>query len=462
MPNVYVKATALPNIVGRCDYVTSPHRQEHLLAAYDGAADLLDGQYWQQLATESRAAFEQFGYETRAGRKEKLKCCEGRELIIQLSNALLDRMEPTEIVKTLADEFENKLGLTVCIGLHLRSKESKKDNLHAHVVFPERQLLEEPVIKVAERNLFFDADGKRRYKKSEILDENKQLLPGCRIVQKGEVYECRYFGSVDTKYSSKDWLQDVKTNVILPLRNGKLKGDVEITEFNRGSDLLPQIPVGVIKDIDGDEARAKAARIKKYNQELQLCRELVKQEGIPQHVKDMVRHRVSSARGQERNNVLLLFVKRIVDTLLNVLGIKDRYEGQHVSIEDLGRIIKLVNELIKAKATPAEMAVIAEQQPSRAFKDWNIQASLDALRIAREEGSADLNAVLKKRGREIGEAQRALNKAIQTRDPDAIEAASEQVKDARKKYKETARAAATTQLTDKPFEVDRADLIDSR
>lgn len=271
MPNHYARATALSNVGGRIDYISNPERQEHLLAFHDAAADQLDGNFWQTLASESQAAFDQFGQKTRMVKNRKtgeyeekpLKCCQGREIVQPLSNALMQRMEPKEIARIIADEFQEKLGLTVAVAVHQNRKEN---NLHAHIIFPERQLLQEPVVKVAERALFFDAEGKRRYRKSEILDADKQLLPGCRIVKKGEIYESRYFGAVDPKYSRKAWLEATKNDVLLPLINGKLKGDVEFTKYDPSTGKLAQQHVGNLKDTDDPAAKAKYDRIMKDNQ----------------------------------------------------------------------------------------------------------------------------------------------------------------------------------------------------
>ena len=257
MPNLMVQATPLPNVRGRISYASSPKKQENLLVTYDGAADLLEGKYWKTLAKECRTAYEQFGDKSK-------KCCEGRELMVMLSNSLLERMSPEEIVKTIAEEVKEKLGLDCFVALHFNKT---KKSLHAHIIFGERELLQEPVIKIAERNLFYNAEGKRCYKKSEILDENKQLLPGCKIIKKGEVYEQRYFSSVDTKYHERDWLADVKTNVFLALRNGKLKGDVEITEYDASTGKLAQQPIG--KKADPETAAAIEANnenVKRFNQ----------------------------------------------------------------------------------------------------------------------------------------------------------------------------------------------------
>lgn len=247
MPNLYCRNTALPNIVGRIDYISSEHRQERLLASYDGAADLLGGHYWEHLANECQAAYEQANKKTRTVIDKKtgepkvieLKCCQGRELMITLPNSLLKRMEAEEIAKTIAEEMGAKIGEPCAVGLHLKHFAAAEDNLHAHVVFGERHLLDQPEVKIADRNLFYNADGRRVYKKSEILDEDKQLLPGCSIIKKGEVYEQRLFGNADEKYAHRSWTKEVKTNVVLPLLNKELKGDIEIKEYDPSTGEIP-------------------------------------------------------------------------------------------------------------------------------------------------------------------------------------------------------------------------------
>ena len=404
MPNLYARATALPNVVGRVDYISSNHRQERFLAACDGAADLLEGQFWRQLAKESQAAFAQFGYEKRTGHKEKLKCCEGRELVIQLANALLQRMDPEEIVKTVVDEFREKLGLTVIAGLHLKHYANAEDNLHVHVIFPERELLKEPVIKIADRALFFDAQGKRRYKKSEILDENKRLLPGCRIVKKGEIYEQRYFSSVDPKYSSKAWMKDVKTNVILPLRNGKLKGDVEITEFDRSSGKLPQQHVGTVEYVDSDAARETVERIREYNR-------------FVVHYNQLVDFELQQS-GRRPTFVYGLIAGKS-DKNAALKGVIDRMEYHQK--RKYGRTIV-------------------------ARRDWDVQRLLDASRIAKRLGVKQITDLKDKKdvlGREIRQAREAFEEAERKYGPDSIAAkmAAAEEEKAIKAYATAMRAA---------------------
>ena len=262
MTNLFARNVALTNVAGRLDYISNPLKQEHLLSTYDTASDLLDGQYWQILARESQAAFEQYGAKsrtvTRAGKivEQQLQCEEAREVYFLLGNEILDRMTPDEALKKACDAVSQRIGRPVTGAMHL-NKSTR--SLHVHIIYSDRELLQDPIIKVAERNLFFDAQGKRCYKKSEILDENKQLLPGCKIIAKGEIYESRCFGSVDKRMLDKDWLKDLKTNCILELRNGELKGDIEITEYDPSTGMLPQQYIG--NRVPDD----KAAEISEYN-----------------------------------------------------------------------------------------------------------------------------------------------------------------------------------------------------
>ena len=405
MPNLYARASALPDVVGRVKYISNPDKQEFLLAAYDGAADLLGGQFWQQLAKESQAAFEQFGYEERAGREKKLKCCEGRELVIQLSNALLERMTPEEIAKTIADEFRSSLGLTVAVGLHRKSKGEKHDNLHAHVVFPERTLLDEPVIKVAERSLFFGADGKRRYKKSDILDANKQLLPGCRIVQKGEVYEQRYFGSVDQKYSSKSWLKDTKTNVILRLRNGALKGDVEITEYDRRTGKLPLQHIG-------KETQARdAVQILRANEMVRKFNAMVDNGQISHTL--ALKYQTQILGAASRNAALFHALRELENT---------RRRNEREALRESG------------------------EKHIQAYHDYELQRQIDAVRICREVGVSNATELEKKKaelGREYGIAKKKYEVAQEQGDLMAQMQAAEEFNAVSKRLSEVHRAIET-------------------
>ena len=176
MSNLYCRQTKLRSsaggVKGRIEYISDPKRQENILSFFNGMAM----EEWQQLAKENRAAA--------AGRDN---CIEAREFVVALTlkNKEVEDMlrDINNLAEKLAKDFTKTTGLPCACAIHLKNKL----NLHAHIVFSEREKLQDPVEKVAERNLFFDESGKRVYKKGLILDENKQLRAGCRIVKKGEV-----------------------------------------------------------------------------------------------------------------------------------------------------------------------------------------------------------------------------------------------------------------------------------
>ena len=314
MPNLFARQTALTNVGGRIDYISNPERQENLLAVYDGAADRADGAYWRLLAQECKEASKHAAPDR--------KCVQGRELIIQLSNALLDRMTPAQIAKILAFSFEQKYGRPCVVAVHFNAD---RTNLHAHLIYSERDLLPEPVVKVAPRALFFDETGKRCYKKKEIQDEARDLRPGCRIVAKGAIYERRVFSAVDPSFSQKGWLKDCKANWLLPLRNGDLKGDVTITMYNKDSGKLAQQHVGPVKHVDDPAAKEKAAQISEYNQAVKEFNGLVDAKAVIRTEVAAMQQSVQAA--PKKNNVIQVVIVRFKE-LVKLFQTRKEHQAQ--------------------------------------------------------------------------------------------------------------------------------------
>lgn len=273
MGNVCARRTALSNAGGRLDYVDRDARKykstrEDLLAVHDTAADLLGGKYWQTLAAEAQAAFAKAAPEQRTridrfGREISLKAREAHEIMLPLPNGVLERLTPAQVAKTVAEDFERYTGQPCHVALHWNAR---KTNLHVHILYAERKLLEVPEVKIAERNLFFDEQGRRRYKKKEILDDAGQLRPGCSIIRKGEVYEQHAFSGVDQKMGTRSWLADLKEKWALPLLNGPLHGDVELSMFDYSTGKLPLQHVGDVAHVDTDRARGSRAGIELDNE----------------------------------------------------------------------------------------------------------------------------------------------------------------------------------------------------
>jgi hypothetical protein len=298
MPNLYVRHTVLTDLGGRIDYISSPKRQENLLAVHDGAADKAEGTYWRQLAAECQEGSKY----TAAGKKT----VEGRELHLALSNSLLDRMTPEDIARELAESFEQRYNRPAIVAIHWNKT---KSNLHAHLIFSERELLKEPKEKVAPRALFFDEQGKRRYKKAEILDDQGDVRPGCRIVAKGEIYERKIFGPVDRQFGDKHqaWLKTMKTEWLLPLRNGKLQGDVEITEYDPSSGKLAYQHVG--NKAQNMKNGTTKEQIEEYNAEVKTWNRNMDRGLLPVPVAEELGAKVSR---QKQKNTLLHRINEFV------------------------------------------------------------------------------------------------------------------------------------------------------
>lgn len=296
MPNLYARQTALTNVGGRIDYISNPDRQENLLAVHDTA----DAAYWLQLAQECKLASKH--------KNPGTKSVQGRELVVQLSNQLLQSWSAEEIVNKIAEFFKEKYGRDCVVALHFNKS---KSNLHVHIIYSERARLQEPEEKVASRALFFDEEGKRRYKKAEVMDENGELRAGCRIVAKGEIYERKYFGPVDPVFSSKAWLKDCKTNWVLPLRNDVLRGDVVITEYDEVSGKLPQQHVGN-KAYNSKKGTTKE-QIEEYNAAVRDYNQMVDEGKIQPHEAREIQKSINKRK--RKNGVLIEFLKRFKELL---------------------------------------------------------------------------------------------------------------------------------------------------
>ena len=71
-------------------------------------------------------------------------------------------------------------------------------------------MLEQPEVKIATRNMFYDEQGKHRRTKKEILDEQGNIRAGCSIISKGEVYESHIFTKKEEWFKDKSFTKEVK------------------------------------------------------------------------------------------------------------------------------------------------------------------------------------------------------------------------------------------------------------
>lgn len=185
----------LPNVHGRIIYISSHAKQENLYAVYETT----DRHYWKKLARFNQQEFLKSGTEG--------KCIEAREFIIALPESFPNLYEPDKLLQLFTDRFKEKYNVECVSALH---HNKRKTNYHIHLIFSERKLLEEPIEKVATRNMFNDEKGKHCRTKKEILDDNGNVRKGCKIVKKGEVYERTLFTNKDKLFKQEVFVDEVK------------------------------------------------------------------------------------------------------------------------------------------------------------------------------------------------------------------------------------------------------------
>lgn len=226
--NSFIQMTKLHNVRGRIYYISSPKKQENLYAVYETT----DRNFWTDLAKYNQAEFKKNGTEG--------KCIEARELIIALPESFTE-YPPDRLLQIFTDHFRQTYGTDCIAALH---HNKRKTNYHIHLIFSERTLLEQPIEKVATRNMFYDEKGNHVRTKKEILDEEGNIRKRCKVIHKGEVYERQIFSIKDKRFKAENFLDTVKqdyTNLINQyVQNEKQRLQV----FERGGMYLATKKIG--------------------------------------------------------------------------------------------------------------------------------------------------------------------------------------------------------------------------
>jgi len=224
----FIQMSKLSNVKGRINYITSHARQENLYATYQTA----DSAFWSALAKEAQIEFKRSNVEG--------KCIEARELIIALPEEYT-KLDPQQVLESFTDEFRKRYNVECVSALH---HNKRKTNYHIHLIFSERRLLEQPEIKTASRNLFYNEQGKRVRTKKEIVDESGKLRNSCTIIKKGEVYEQHLFTVKDKQFKGEPFLQEVKTFYTDLINKGVADPEHKLNVFDSESVYLPTKKIG--------------------------------------------------------------------------------------------------------------------------------------------------------------------------------------------------------------------------
>ena len=222
----FVQHNKLHNVRGRINYISSEARQENLYATYETAP----AEYWRDLAKENRADFARSGT---AG-----TCIEAREFIIALPKYMTD-YDPEELLRYFTESFKRKYGTECSAALH---HNKSRTNYHIHLIYSERQKLDEPVKKIASRNMFFDPNGKRVRTKKEATGEHG-LLPGYKMIPKGEVYEEHKFEKKKPLFKEKSFTDEAK-GFFTDLINEQLPEQLQMRTFPKNGPYLPTKKIG--------------------------------------------------------------------------------------------------------------------------------------------------------------------------------------------------------------------------
>ena len=225
----FIQITKLSNVRGRITYISSHAKQEHLYAVYETT----DRSYWTELARCSQQEFKKSGVDG--------KCIEARELIIAMPESLYEQGMPDILLKSFTDKFKEKYGVECVAALH---HNKRMTNFHIHLIFSERQLLAEPVIKTATRNMFYDEHGNHVRTKKEILDEVGNIRKRCKVIKKGEVYEKKLFTTKNTRFKQEDFLDEVKLFYTRMINRWVTDEKDRLTVFDRNGPYLATKKIG--------------------------------------------------------------------------------------------------------------------------------------------------------------------------------------------------------------------------
>ena len=240
MSNIYARVTALKSssggVKGRLEYISDPERQEQI---YDFHSTV-SMEIWQQLSAERKQDNKSSG--------QFENCIEAKEITLALPHEYFEKNREN-MAEKLAGDFEETYHVPCAVAIHVK-KQGK--NIHAHIVFSESELLPDPEIKIASRNMFYDENGKHCRTKKDILGDDGKVREGCKIVKKGEVYKTKYF---------KGKRDDLKANNNAHTFKEHYSKLLDLDIYSKDQGKLKQFKVG--------KGNPNAEAIKSYNAEVQ-------------------------------------------------------------------------------------------------------------------------------------------------------------------------------------------------
>ena len=384
--------TKLSNVKGRITYISSHAKQENLYAVYETT----ERKFWRELAKCNQEEFAKSGTEG--------KCIEARELIIALPESFTE-YQPDRLLQLFTNHFKQNYGAECIAALH---HNKRKTNYHIHLIFAERNLLDEPIVKTASRNMFYDENGKHVRTKKEILGEEGEIREGCCIVKKGEVYEKKLFTAKDERFKSNSFLDEVKHSYTDLINIYVQDESQKLQVFERGGVYLATKKIG--------KNNPKAHEIEDDNQKRQEWNRAVDMaliSGVPeQQIVEVKRKQItepikkSIARQGNRPGLFVRVVTVAVEALEflieSVLLKKSREVPEQTNVAQAGtpkaeqtesiaeNIVPENVEIKEEKAEPKqpEMTRLASKFP----KFFKVKKELDEQNVAIQQKQKQLSA----------------------------------------------------------------------
>lgn len=226
--HTFVQQTKLSDVNGRIDYISNPERQEHLYAFCSSVEPII----WEILARQNQMEFKKSGANG--------KCIEARKLVIALPESL-QNYDPEQLLREFMIAFQKEYPVPCAAAVH---HNKSMTNYHIHLIFSEREILEEVKVKTATRAMFYNEEKKHVRTKKEILDENGNVRPGCVIIPKGEPYSITGFDVKNKDFKSKAFIRNVKV-LFTELINDYVKDEHEkLQVFQEGGPYLATKKIG--------------------------------------------------------------------------------------------------------------------------------------------------------------------------------------------------------------------------
>ena len=292
------------------------------------------------------------------------------------------------------------------------------------MIFAERKLLDEPIIKIASRNMFYDENGKHVRTKKEILGEYGEIREGCHIVKKGEVYEKELFTAKDERFRSHSFLDEVKhsytdlINIYVKDENQKLQ------VFECGSVYLATKKIGK-NNPKAQEIEADNQKRREWNRAVDMA--LIS--GVPEpkimevkrkEITEPIRESISWRGNRPRlfSRVVTVAVEALEFLIASVLFKKPREVPEQTEAEHPEHVAE--NSMAAVKATKEEksepeqpkMTRLASKYPKLFKVNKELEDQNGAIQQKQKQLSAKKKELLEVTGWFKGRKKKELQKEI--------------------------------------------------